>query len=84
MTAKRIGLADLPDWPALMNPEHAAAYCSLSPSAFDKHVRPHISIIHLGKSVRFGRAAIDRFIAEHHSNDEGFADPQKALEALNG
>ena len=53
-------LENFPDWPRLMSIETAAAYTSVSPGHFQKHVQ--VQPIKLGKRVLYDRAAIDRFI----------------------
>lgn len=53
-------LDKLPDWPRLMSIETAAAYTSVSPGHFRKHVQ--VEPIKLGKRVLYDRAAIDQFI----------------------
>jgi len=83
MTAKRQDIFDLPDWPGLMSREQAAAYCALSASAFDKHIRPHIQAHYFGKSVRFPRTNIDKFIDMTQGDGVG-SNPSQALDALNG
>lgn len=35
MTARRVDIADLPDWPALLGAEQAAAYCGISRNTFE-------------------------------------------------
>ncbi|MCP4695545.1 MAG: transcriptional regulator [Gammaproteobacteria bacterium] len=71
MTAKRINVKDLPDWPGLLSPELAAAYCAMSLGTFDAHIRPQITERHFGASVRFSRADLDKFIDSDRVNGEG-------------
>lgn len=53
-------LAQLPDWPASMSLETAAAYCELPIAVFKRScpVAPRL----IGGHARYGRAALDRWL----------------------
>lgn len=82
MTATAADLNGLPDWPRLLSREQAAAYCTLSTSAFDDHVRPHLVEIPFGRAVRFDRRQIDRWLDSRATGGEGQPDKNRALEDL--
>lgn len=81
MSAKAKDLEHLPDWPRMLSRDQAAAYCSLSPNAFDDHIRTLMDEIHLGRSVRFDRLKLDKIIDSLQADHEN-TNPMTALAAL--
>jgi len=54
----------LPDWPAVLHEEWAAAYLSLSPATFRAQVAPAVRPIHLtARRIGWLRADLDRWLA---------------------
>lgn len=82
MKSRRIATDALPDWPRLMRIGLAAAYCDVSAASFEKHFRPHVPPVHLGRSVRFDREQLDNRIKIIQDNADGIIDPQAALDSL--
>ncbi len=62
MTRHSLDLGEIPGWPTAMSRETAAAYLSLSPQRFDRHLRPQLREIRFGRSVRFSRQDIDALV----------------------
>jgi hypothetical protein len=62
VTAKKRDIEHLPTWPRLLSRPQAAAYCGLSPSAFDSHFFHRLNPIRFGRTVRFDRLMIDSVI----------------------
>lgn len=60
MTAVRPDM--LPDWPAAMRAELAAAYCGLSESAFRQHKTRPAPVRPTPKTVVWRRADLDRWL----------------------
>ena len=62
----RIAPADLPDWPAVMAEDLAAAYLgNLSVNAFRTHIRPAVPPIELTPGRQgYRRVDLDRWIAQ--------------------
>lgn len=67
MTAKRADLKDLPDWPAVLSREQAAAYVNLSPAAFDEAVTrgTYPPGRAFKRRIQWARKALDESIDRH-------------------
>ena len=53
-TGKKPPIADLPDWPLLMNIKVAAAYVGLAPNTFAKYLAPQLFAIRIGREPKPG------------------------------
>jgi len=87
MTAKTIDIQYLPQWPRLMTRELAAAYCSISPNSFDNHIASHLPPIRMGRSLRYDRLQIDKYLEKLingsiETESGSPTDPDFALKAL--
>lgn len=59
MVARVADMANLPDWPRLLSPAQAAAYCGMTAESFRKHVQV--------EPQKFGsRALFDRFTLDDY------------------
>jgi predicted DNA-binding transcriptional regulator AlpA len=65
-----------------MNNELAGAYCGSSPGHFDTHIAPHITKIKLGRSVRYDKHEIDKFIDSKQQRAAGYVSAEEALARL--
>jgi hypothetical protein len=69
--------------PRLLSRVRAAAYCGLSPNAFDEHVAPIVQPIEFGRRNLWDVKALDRWL----DRESGLAHatvPQSIEERLNG
>jgi len=88
MTAKKEDLANLPDWPRLLSPEQAAAYCGLSTGTFSEHIP--VKPLRLGKRVLYDRRLLDRVVdawsginrLEHELSPEDWGEENEWLKAI--
>jgi hypothetical protein len=60
MVAKVADLAHLPDWPRLLSPDQAAAYCGMSAEAFKTHIE--VQARKFGSRVLYDRVKLDLFL----------------------
>lgn len=59
--------------PRLLTKEAAAAYCSMSPDAFEQRVRPYVPPLPIGaRPLLWDRNAIDRWLDEQSGLVEAF------------
>jgi hypothetical protein len=71
-TGMNVSSGSLPGWPPVLNEVLAAAYLSLSPSAFRRAVVPSVPPIHLTPGrVGWLRADLDRWLAIQAGRDAG-------------
>lgn len=72
MTAPRLKLSDLPDWPRLMDETYAAAYLRMSPGSFQERVAPYIKCVpDLGGMVRWDRQTLDQWVDRRSGERHG-------------
>jgi hypothetical protein len=60
LTEFRLQSANRPS--RLLSRVAAAAYCAVSPTAFDKHIRPHVPPIRIGRGVSWDIRALDLWL----------------------
>lgn len=61
MTARKLPLSSLPDWPRALDREEAAAYLSISPNHLERLVP--VQPVLIGARKLWDRAALDAFVS---------------------
>lgn len=79
MTARKLDLSTLPDWPRLMPREWAAAYLGLSPNALESL---SIEPVRIGARRLYDRITLDRYVDALGRSAQDALSPQQWLEKL--
>lgn len=84
MTAKKLPLSVLPNWPRLLDEQLAAAYLTMSPSSFRERVAPHVQEVEeIGGMKRWDRLLLDHWV-DHRSPRRQGSVGERLREAHNG